>query len=51
MIHSELIRQPLPGLPRVQVYPGLLDGVKIGPPTRTRVTPGKAVSDGNMIVG
>ena len=30
---------------------GLLDGVIIGPPTRTRVTPGNTVSVGNTIVG
>ena len=30
---------------------GLLDGVKIGPPTRTRVTLGNTVSVGNTIVG
>ena len=29
---------------------GLLDGVKIGPPTRTRVTPGNTVSVTNTIV-
>ena len=30
---------------------GLLDGVNIGPPTRTRATPGNPVSVGNTIVG
>ena len=30
---------------------GLLDVVKIGPPIRTRVTPGNTFSDGNTIVG
>ena len=30
---------------------GLLDGVKIGLPIRTRVTPGNTVGVGNTIVG
>ena len=30
---------------------GLLDGVKIGSPTRTRVTPGNTTSVGDTIVG
>ena len=30
---------------------GLLDGVKIGSPTRTRVTPGNTASVGDTIVG
>ena len=35
----------------LQVYSGLLDGVNIGPPTRSRVTPSNPLSFGNTIVG